>query len=71
MVFGWWLGPVPVSHVAGASTLRYVNERADVLTLSSVLRPIRLATSPRLLPPGPSRLAYVLLPYTKHNREDA
>jgi hypothetical protein len=64
MALVWWLDELAETHVRGATTLVYSGRKPDAIAINNILRPVRMATSPRLLPRPASR-AYILLPYGK------
>ena len=63
----WWLHTIGVSHVVGATTFRYYGQYAEVIDVDTIVKPIRMLTSPRRIPGAAAPLCFVLLPYGKAN----
>ena len=59
-----WLQPTHVTHVPGTVTYRYWAMRPDVVKVSSIVRSVRMITSPRRHA-GTDEVCFVSLPYGK------
>ncbi len=59
-----WLQPTHQTHVAGAVTFKYWAIRPDVVPLSTIVRRVRMLTSPRQNE-DTNDVFFVLLPYGK------